>query len=95
MTNEKFNNAPLFFGMEGGTRPPQKPPYVCQKPPYVYDYHTCCQCEQKKTPLITVGEPEDYESRTAHLCLECLTEAVSLCLRERSRIESEKETVST
>lgn len=38
----------------------------------------CHQCKQDVDLVVIVGEPEDYESSTARLCLPCLRDAVKL-----------------
>jgi hypothetical protein len=40
---------------------------------------TCNGCEREELPAVAqVGEPCDYESRTAFLCVDCLREALRL-----------------
>jgi len=39
---------------------------------------TCDECKKEVDALIQVGEPPDYESRTAQLCPECVRAAFSL-----------------
>lgn len=35
----------------------------------------CDQCGERKESVVMVGEPLDYDSRTASLCVSCLDEA--------------------
>lgn len=43
---------------------------------------TCNECGAHVTAVIEVGEPSDYESRTAHLCRPCLERALEFLARE-------------
>jgi hypothetical protein len=38
----------------------------------------CDECGRDNEVVVTVGEPPDYESRTASLCPECLAKALQL-----------------
>lgn len=41
----------------------------------------CDECEENKTELIDVGQKEDYESRTACICFDCLKKANELVVK--------------
>lgn len=38
----------------------------------------CNECNRRVDTVVQVGEPDDYESRTAYLCYECVKNAVAL-----------------
>jgi hypothetical protein len=38
----------------------------------------CDECGADSETLITIGEPEDYESSTASVCIACLRKAIKL-----------------
>ena len=40
--------------------------------------NVCNECGKQKEKIIVIGEPEDYESKTAYVCEECLNEALKL-----------------
>ena len=48
----------------------------------------CNECGNEVERTVQLGEPPDYKSRTAQICLECLRKAVQLL--ESARANSEK-----
>lgn len=52
--------------------------------------NTCGECGVEDWDIVEIGEPPNYESWTAYLCLDCLEKAVTL-LREHKRKQNEGE----
>ncbi len=44
----------------------------------IADNHYCEECEEIKPAVVTLGEKEDWESRTANICESCLKKALKL-----------------
>lgn len=40
---------------------------------------SCDECGKEVKEIVIVGEEPDYESNTAHMCLDCLQKAVKMC----------------
>lgn len=43
---------------------------------------TCDECEKTVDAVMQLGQPPDYESKTACVCLDCLQKAVSVITTE-------------
>lgn len=39
---------------------------------------SCSQCRARTYDIVEIGEPQDYESATAYLCMSCLRAAINL-----------------
>lgn len=44
----------------------------------------CDECGHKSWSSVVLGEPPDYESHTATICLRCLRKAVKLAMKGRA-----------
>lgn len=44
----------------------------------------CNECKTQASAVVEIGEPTDYESSTATVCLACLEEAVALARKATS-----------
>jgi len=51
---------------------------------------TCDECGQSKDAVVRVGEEPDYESSTAFVCRDCLSEALGLAGLPVSRLTDEE-----
>jgi len=60
------------------------------KTPTWTDVPTCDECGQSKDAVVRVGEEPDYESSTAFVCRDCLSEALGLVGHPVSRLTDEE-----
>ena len=47
----------------------------------------CHECGRRNVSVVQLGEPPDYESQTADICIDCLRQA--LALAEKARVPAD------
>jgi hypothetical protein len=46
---------------------------------------SCDECGRNVEVAVTVGEKEDYDTRTARVCLDCLNKAVAMATKKKGK----------